>query len=145
MNLKNASFLPMKPLKEAKIKQILASDKNIEIAFLFGSAASGKLRDSSDTDIALLLRRVPSAQKRLNFRLDVAGKISELTGRETDIVVLNTAGSLLKYQTVRNGKLIFERRKGLAKRFRLAAINEYFDYLPTLKFHYERLKERRTR
>jgi predicted nucleotidyltransferase len=130
----------VKLLKEAQIKQILASDKNIEIAFLFGSAAAGKLRDNSDADIALLLRHVPGAQKRLDFRLDVAGKISELTERETDIVVLNTAGSLLKYQTARNGKLIFERHKGLAKKFRLAAINEYFDYLPTLIFHYERLK-----
>lgn len=113
-------------------------ERNIELAFVFGSVARGNLREGSDLDVALLLRRVPSPQKRLTLRTKVADKLSSLFGRETEVIFLNNAGSILKYQVARDGKLLFERHKSAEKKFRLNAIKEFFDYLPIFNFHYQR-------
>lgn len=130
----------MQPIKRAFIKSALASEKSIDVAYLFGSEARGRSRAGSDIDIAILLNNVLLPESRLDFRLKIAEKLNKLFGREVDIVILNTAGSLLKYQVARDGKLLCERKKGIAKKFRLNAIKEYFDYLPIFNFHYERLK-----
>jgi predicted nucleotidyltransferase len=132
----------MNPLKMAKLKQALASEGNILVCFIFGSEAMGIARAASDVDIALLLKEVLPSEKRLSLKLKVANKLSCILGREIDLVILNNAGNLLKYQVVSKGKLIFERHKGLAKKFKLNSVKEYFDYLPTFEFHYERLKEK---
>lgn len=132
----------MNRLKESVLKQILAAEKSVELAFIFGSEAAGRSMPDSDVDIALLLRSSPLPQRRLDLRLRISGKLSKVFGREVDVTILNGAGSILKHQVARNGRLIFERRKGAAKTFILNTVKEYFDYLPTFNFHYERLKRR---
>lgn len=130
-------------IKQASVRSALASEKSIELAYLFGSEARGKSRAGSDVDIAILLNTDFFAEGRLELRLKIAEKLNKLFGREIDVVILNTAGSLLKFQVVRDGKPLFERKKGAAKKFKLNAIKEYFDYLPMFNFHYERLKSLR--
>ncbi len=126
------------------VRRLLARMRNVNFAFLFGSEARGKAGKASDVDIGLFLARPLAPEKRLALRLDLADKLSGLTGREADVVILNSAGSFLKYQVARDGKLLFERKRGAAKQFRLNAIKEYFDYLPTFNFHFNRQKKRRT-
>ena len=120
------------------IKDVISAQKNVAAAWVFGSEARGRQKKSSDVDIALLLEDVPSGSERVALRSGLASALSPLFGREVDIVILNTAGSLLKYQVARDGKILFERHKGGAKRFRLNALHEYFYYLPTFNFHFER-------
>jgi uncharacterized protein len=121
------------------MQEICFRQENVELAFVFGSVAKQQSRTGSDIDIALLLQDLPSDEKRLELRTHLSGELSELLGQEADVVLLNTAGSILKYQVARDGQLIFERHKGQAKIFRLKTIKEYFDYLPIFNFHYERL------
>lgn len=134
----------MKTRDEASIRSVLRAEREILLAFLFGSFAGGRPGKSSDVDIALVLNRLPAAKARLALRLGLAGALSDIFGREVDIAFMNSAGSILKYQVARKGKLLFERRRGLAKQFKLNALKEYFDYLPTFQFHYERMRARRT-
>lgn len=130
----------MHRFQEARVAKVLDKIKEIEVAFLFGSAGRETTRPESDVDIALLLNHLPAPMKRVSLRLNISESLSKVFGREVDVTILNTAGSLLKYQVAKDGKVLFERRKGLAKEFKLRAIKEYFDYLPTLNFHYERLR-----
>jgi len=130
----------MNVVKRAAIRSVLASEKSIELAYLFGSEAKGMSRPGSDVDIAILLNTYFFAEGRLDLRLKIAEKLNKLFGREIDVVILNTAGSLLKFQVVRDGKPVFERKKGVEKKFRLNSVKEYFDYLPIFNFHYERRK-----
>lgn len=129
-------------VKISRIKKLLSGRAGVEIAFVFGSAAKDTMRAESDVDVALLLKRLPAAGKRLDLRTTLAGELDKILGREVDIVIINTAGSFLKYEIAKHGKLIYERQKGSAKKFKLNAIKEYFDYLPTFNFHYERLRRK---
>lgn len=128
--------------EKKKIAGLLTKRIVIELAFLFGSEARGTSRRESDIDVALLLSGSPSPEERLTLRTDLSDAISKITGRDVDITLLNNAGSLLKYQVACHNQNLFERRKGLAKKFRLNAIKEYFDYKPTFEFHYQRLRSR---
>lgn len=130
----------MKQNQKKGALKVLGQEGNVELAFLFGSEGRGSARKESDVDIAILLKRLPMPEKRLALRLGFSEKLNKIFGKEVDVVILNTAGSILKYQVTRHGKVLFERRKGLAKKFRINALKEYFDFLPTFNFHYERLR-----
>lgn len=125
-------------LKNARIHAIFSKSKGIQAAFLFGSQAKGRSRKDSDTDIAILLLKMPGPEERVDIKVGLSEKLSKIFGSEVDVVIVNGAGSLLKYQITRDGKLLYERKEGVSKKFRLNAIKEYFDYLPTFKFHCER-------
>lgn len=59
----------MKPL-ETSIKKYVSNRADIELAFLFGSVASGSQHAKSDIDIALLFARnsVPDINEQLNIQ-----------------------------------------------------------------------------
>lgn len=120
--------------------ELFAEKKDVELVYLFGSEARGQSVGSSDVDIAIFLKSMPSAEKRLELRTKISSELSKMLRREVEVVILNGAGCILKYQVIRDGKLMFERHEGAERTFRLATIKEYFDYLPTFNFHYNRLK-----
>lgn len=127
-------------IKINEIKKNFTSQKCIQLAYLFGSHARGTTRKDSDVDIAVLTKTNLPALKRLSLRLELSSLLSKIYNRDVDAVLLNSAGSILKFQVSKEGKLIFERHKGDSKKFRLNSIKEYFDYLPTFNFHYNRMK-----
>lgn len=73
------------------------------MAFVFGSAASGeRMRPDSDVDIAVWLKEPPS----LDDRLDLLGICQDtLQYDDVDLVFLNSAGTLLRYEVLKGRKL----------------------------------------
>lgn len=95
-------------------------------AYIFGSVVKGKEKEPGDVDIAVLLERT-----YLQF-FSIPSLISELEkalGRPVDLVVLNRAGEILKYEVRRSGKLIFDRSPDIRKRFEIQARKDYEDFL----------------
>jgi predicted nucleotidyltransferase len=110
-------------VEEIKIRlSPLFEDKELQIAFLFGSTASGRVRkQQSDIDLAFLF------DKPIEI-LDLTNKVIRLLHLDyVDVVDLRRASPLLKFSSVKNGKLLYERSPGLFHEFFSFAFRRYVD------------------
>ena len=111
---------------EQKIASICKNEPLIVAAFLFGSYAKGKEKSSSDIDVALLL----SEMKTIDFDpLGFATELEKKMGSMVDVVILNNAGEVLKFEVRRYGKLIFERSSQQRKHFEVKSRKYYEDFI----------------
>jgi len=90
--------------------------RNITLAVLFGSCATGRVREGSDLDLAVLLAGsafpltdLARGELKRNLIRDVATFFQ--TSR-MDLVLFNQASPLLKQEAVKYGKVVFERNPG---------------------------------
>ena len=102
-------------------------------AYLFGSAASDKLRSDSDVDIAVILDKAIPSNSYFDYRLSAMSDVSRLLHREVDIIVFNEARHVLAHQILKYGIRIFERNKERSRSLEARALMEYFDFLPYRK------------
>jgi predicted nucleotidyltransferase len=98
----------------------------IAAAYIFGSCAKGNEKPTSDIDLAILLDETRKSQFSL---LDFISTIEKKTGCDVDVVVLNTAGEVVKYEVRRHGRLIFERSSACRKAFEVRGRKSYEDFL----------------
>ena len=89
-------------MKEARIISLLARyfEKRSEViaAYLFGSRAEGVARADSDADIAVLTDPLPPDS--LKYRLEIMEETGRLIRLNTEIVLLNEAPTLLRFQVI---------------------------------------------
>jgi len=102
----------------------------LRLAVLFGSAARGTSRPDSDLDVGILATH-PDVS--LWDEADLASRLERASGRKVDVVHLDQASTLLKFEVVRDGKLLLERAPGDFARFREEALGEYLDFIPTYR------------
>lgn len=92
-------------------------------AWLFGSGAQGRLRPSSDLDIALLLERPVPA-------LELAAKavdLETLAGRRVQFVQLTDATTILAHQVLMHGILLVDRQPRRRHEYVMRAMTDYLD------------------
>lgn len=114
-------------------KRILEKNDNIMFALLFGSFATEKANKDSDIDIAIYLNDQGFA---LDEYLDLKVDLMDSLKREVDLVILNNAGTLVKYRVSQEGKIIFEREEGLVTLFKVKTMFEYNDMKKYLDYSY---------
>lgn len=126
------------------ISGVLKRDKNIVLAYIFGSSVKriGGPK-SRDIDIAVLLKKERHGLNKLEFINKISSNIEAKTRRAVDIVILNQAPVALRQQVVKYGRLLFEKQHGLAHRFIVDTITNYLDYLTILNFFHARAVKRR--
>lgn len=110
----------------------LKSRPEIVAAYLFGSVAAGKAHKFSDVDVALLLAEPVDRDKAWEIRLEAMGEAEKAFNREADVAMLHEVGSLLKFQVIHKGRLIYERDRKARIGFEVRARSEYFDFKPYL-------------
>ena len=92
-------------------------------AWAFGSARDGEVRDGSDVDIGVLMARPPT----LDQQLDLLGRLQAALGLdEVDLVVLNEAHAILRFEAV-SGRRLFIRDLPAAAEFVSLTAREYED------------------
>ena len=101
-------------------------------AYLYGSAARGDDRATSDLDIAVLFRQEPPATLD-GMGFDIAGDVERVTGRRADVTVLNRAPADLVHRVLRDGVLLYETDRRRRVAFEVDRRAEYFDLLPYLR------------
>lgn len=122
----------------AKLKSVFDAHPDVIVAYLFGSAARGELRASSDVDVAVLLSaegresREPTGPTLSSLRLGLQSDLHEAAHRPVDLIILNQASPDLIHRVLRDGVLLVERDRSARIRFEVGARNEYFDLLPFL-------------
>ena len=93
--------------KKEKVREFLNKQKHVKLAYLFGSVAEGKEGKLSDVDIAVFLDESLSKKERFDLQLKL---ISGLTGilktDRIDLIIMNDAPLLLKYNIIKHGKIL---------------------------------------
>jgi predicted nucleotidyltransferase len=105
------------------LKEYFRDKEEVLLAFIFGSAVSGRLTKNSDVDIAVLFSNAPDFSNVLKIINDV----SEAIGREVDLVVLNNSSPVIRMQVLKNGKLIKSKDDTIYNNFFVRAVKEYDD------------------
>lgn len=121
-----------------KCRSILIEHENIIFAYIFGSYVKDKIRKDSDVDIAIYLNDNMSTDTYLGIKMD----LSESLKREVDLVILNDATPLLKYEIYKNNILLFTRNKTIESRYKVKTLFEYSDMKKYLDLSYDKTIER---
>ena len=119
-------------------RDILIQYEDIIFAFIFGSYAKGNIREDSDIDIAIYLKDNMNTYEYLDMKME----LSEALKREVDLVILNDATPLLRYEIYKNNILIFTHDKDMENRYKVKILFEYNDMKRYLDLSYEKTIER---
>jgi predicted nucleotidyltransferase len=82
-----------------KIEKVLHKHREVRVAVLFGSMATGKASQSSDLDLALQLE----TRMGSDFKLALIEELAKVTGRSVDLIDLLSAGEPLLGQILKTG------------------------------------------
>ena len=85
-----------------KLKNFFGAKEDVALAFLFGSQAKNRARQTSDYDIAVWFKKNPSL-KQINKLWE---EIINLLHNEVDLVVLNKARPTVTWTALRGKKLL---------------------------------------
>jgi uncharacterized protein len=107
-----------------KLTDIFVNDENVQFAFLFGSYVRRNHKKKSDLDIALFFTNPPEGLDLLSY----ISKLSDLSGREVDLVVLNSSSAFLRHQVMKYGIPLVIKARVLYRKFRERTISDYSEY-----------------
>ncbi len=116
-----------------KIKEALQQIPEVSAAYLFGSVAKGRYHRNSDIDIAILFIPGLSKMKRFDLRLDISGKLEDISGRPVDVVDLLESSLFLQHQVRKYGVLLLEKDPRYRVAYEVRSRREYFDLQPILE------------
>jgi len=109
-----------------KISAQCEKEPAMDAAYLFGSALLGKRKQTSDIDVAILLYGASLEEFSV---LSFISSLEKVCGCRVDVVILNRAGEILKYEVRRSGRLIYERDPERRKKFEIFGRKTYEDFL----------------
>ena len=106
--MKKENLLETYRSSKNEIKQIF-DRKEILLAYIFGSVARREVGPLSDIDFAVYFDE--SLQKSLmdEIYLESVNKLTEILGDEVDLVNMNKANILLKFNIIKSGEVIFQK------------------------------------
>jgi predicted nucleotidyltransferase len=110
-----------------QIASVLQAGPPLRLAMMFGSEARGTSRSDSDVDIAI----VPAdPELSLAAELDLQQALTLACGRPVDLVRLDKASCLVRWQVARDGRVLFQAGPFEAARFVASAASDYLDFQP---------------
>ncbi|NIQ04555.1 MAG: nucleotidyltransferase domain-containing protein [Candidatus Korarchaeota archaeon] len=122
--------------KRKELKAIFAKH-HVKLAYLFGSHARRTVSQFSDVDIAVLFEKKREKREIDRLRIEL---MNLLKAEALDLIPLNHAPPLLKYQVVREGIVLYGKK--CASTFEVKALEEYFDFKPYEERFFEKMEER---
>jgi uncharacterized protein len=127
----------------ARLTPVLTAKAEIIFAYLFGSTAKGTAGRKSDVDLAVFLDpAVTIDEEGYGYLSVLTEELSALLGTRVDVVILNTAKTVLKYQVLKSGILLFTKSNETRRTFHERTIREYLDFKPALKVQRQYLHKR---
>ncbi len=114
---------------EAKLREVLAGWPAVRFALLFGSVVRRSPESARDVDVAVSFAG-PQSWLELG-RLE--SELERSIGRAVDLVDLDQATTLLRWEVARDGRVLCSRDELALLEFRARAPLEYFDLKPHLE------------
>ncbi len=116
----------------------LIEEYGIKLIYVFGSYAKGESGPQSDLDIGVYLGR-----KENGFlKLALLDRLVDIFHREDiDLVILDTADEVLKFQVIKYGKPVYEESVSTRVLFEADTLSRYMDtaYFRKMQNKYSRL------
>ena len=109
------------------VKDLLFANEHVSAARLFGSAAKGLARASSDLDVAVVPRAAADAAVLDAEYLDLVARLSLAAGRDVHLILLDRVEPILGRQVFLDGRLLFDRNPGRTAEILERITQEYFD------------------
>lgn len=88
----------------AKVRTFALERDDLVAVYVFGSVGTGRDRQGSDIDLAVMVRGTLSGMERVEMET----ALSNILHRDVDLVVFSQATSLLQHQILKYGRLIHE-------------------------------------
>jgi hypothetical protein len=97
-------------------------------SFIFGSYSTDNATILSDLDVGILLKIDIGKDKYSELLLDISSDLVKLLKMDNiDLVILNRANPILKYEIATKGMAIFEREKEIVDNFKIKSLKYYMD------------------
>ncbi len=109
---------------EQSLRQLLEATPGVRLAVLFGSAARGDHDANSDLDVGVSFESGADAGQRLEVEL------SRVSRRRIDLVRLDEAPPLLRFEIAREGRVLLERMPHAWTDFKARAMVDWWDWAP---------------
>jgi len=123
---------------EERIATVLKAFPQVRAGWLFGSTARGRARADSDLDVAVV-----STVPRAGFPLREAHTAFVEAGIDhVDLAILDQGDLVLRFEAVRQNRLIFARPDFSSGEYFSRTVREFFDFEPLLRRQREALRER---
>lgn len=87
-----------------RLRRYFSQKEGVELAFLFGSAAKGRMLPESDVDVAIWLKD-PQNQEEINR---LWGDLEDLLRKEVDLILLNRASPTIAWAALRGYPLLIQ-------------------------------------
>ena len=118
----------------SKLFQIFSERKEILFAYLFGSVAKGSAGRLSDIDVAVYLdsSQIPQVQG-YGYKSELLVDLQNVLKDKVDLVILNEASTVLKFQVLKNGTLIYCTSEDERRYFHEHTMKKYLDLKPLLR------------
>lgn len=111
-----------------EIENLFKNNKEVELAYLFGSRATGKAGKNSDYDFAILLK-TNGKKDYLKKQLFYMQKLEDqLHTSRVDVIVLNEAPPRITHQVIKNGTVVFQKSDRTRVDFEVKMENMYLDH-----------------
>ncbi|MGQ0652352.1 MAG: type VII toxin-antitoxin system MntA family adenylyltransferase antitoxin [Betaproteobacteria bacterium] len=109
------------------LKEALLGDQRVSAAILFGSAAKGFARATSDLDVAVVAASAQAVAELDADALALSGRLSAASGRDTQVVLLERVEPALGRQAFLGGRVLFDRDPARTADVLERVLIEYFD------------------
>lgn len=108
--------------------------RDVRLAYIFGSVARGRASKISDIDIGVLLAPTLSESERFKLQLRIITDLmAMLKTKKVDVVVMNEAPLILNYEIIKANRAIFVRSESQKIDFEQRITCAYLD-----RMYYER-------
>lgn len=123
-------------IDEEQKKQIgeIAKRQGLLFVVLFGSHATGRAHAKSDIDVAVL----PKEAERISVATEEIGGV--LKRNDVEVADLSVSSPYLWRAVARDGILLFEAEQGLFSKWRLRAMNLWYDTAPIRELQKQALR-----
>jgi len=121
------------------LRRALATGPSLRLAMLFGSAATGRMHPESDLDIGI----VPvDPDLPLRAELELQASLERACGRPVDLIRLDRASTLLRWEAARRGVPLVARSRHELIRFVAGAALKHADLAAALSHAEELFRSR---
>ncbi|KXG78384.1 hypothetical protein AN618_04500 [Fervidicola ferrireducens] len=123
------------------LRRYFAKKENVPFAYLFGSYAREKQKESSDIDIAVYLSGTPQ-DEFFKCKLEFKTELEEIFKKPVDVVIMNSAPPLLNHEIFKDGVLIKNADPSLLSDFRRKNFYFYLDQMYIINTYLKSTKEK---
>ncbi|KNZ70623.1 Nucleotidyltransferase domain protein [Thermincola ferriacetica] len=113
--------------EKQKLAEILAAEPAVELAYIYGSFATGLANKDSDVDVGVLVKPEYENTVDFSFECSLALKLEQAIGRDIDLRVINKAPVFAQYQVIYPNELLFAANDQTRVNFETYVISRYLD------------------